>query len=90
MGEREEHLRAGCQALAAGYIRRRICVVAVKAQAHFLLGRLEGLGSVPLTAAGRRRKAVEMERQWRRERQVMAVAAKLGQTDLRRGFIKLD
>ena len=44
-------------------------MASVRAQCHSLLGRIEGLGSGSVTAAGRRRKAVEMERQWRRERQ---------------------
>ena len=55
----------GVKTLAVGYIRRRKGVAAVRAQCYFLLGRIEGLGSGSLTAAGRRRKAVEMERQWR-------------------------
>ena len=80
----------GVKSLAVGYIRRRLGVAAVKAQCHSLLGRLEGLGPGAVSAAGRRRRAVEMERLWARERRADKLSAKQGFNILRRGFAKLD
>ena len=59
----------GVRALAVGYItiRRRLSVASVKAQCFSLLGRMEGLGPGAVTAAGRRRRALEQERIWARE-----------------------
>ena len=42
-------------------------MAAVRAQCYSLLGRIEGLGSGLVTASGRRKNAMEMESQWRRE-----------------------
>ena len=47
--------------LAVDFIRRKVMVD----QCHSLLGRMEGLGSGAVIAAGRRRKAWELERLWR-------------------------
>ena len=78
------------KAMAVGYIRRRLGVAAVRAQCHSLLGRLEGLGPGATTADSRRRRAVEQERLWARERRAYALSAKQGFNILRRGFGKLD
>ena len=50
----------------------------------------DGMGPGGVSAAGRRRKAVEQERLWVRERRADALAAKHGFNSLRRGFAKLD
>ena len=44
----------GVKALAVGYIRRKLGIVAVKAQCLSLLGRLEGLSPGATSAQGRR------------------------------------
>ena len=80
----------GVKALAVGYIRRSLSIAAIKAQCHSLLGRLEGLGPGAVTAAGRRSRAVEMERLWARERRAYNLSAKQGFNILRKGFAKLD
>ena len=80
----------GVRALAVGYIRRRLSVAAVKAQSFSLLGRLEGLGPGSVTAAGRRRRALEQERLWARERRGDAIAARQGFNIVRRGFARLE
>jgi hypothetical protein len=80
----------GVRALAVGHIRKTLSVAAVKAQCHSLLGRLEGMGPGAVTAAGRRRAALEQERLWIRERRADAMAARQGFNILRRGFAKLD
>ena len=79
----------GVKAMAVGYIRRRLGVAAVRAQCHSLLGRLEGLGPGATTADSRRRRAVEQERLWARERRAYALSAKQGFNILRKGFGKL-
>jgi hypothetical protein len=43
--------------MAVGYIRRRLGVVAVKAQCLTLFGRLDSMGHPVVIAAGRRRRA---------------------------------
>ena len=80
----------GIKSLAVGYIRRRLGIAAVKAQCHSLLGRLEGLGPGSLAAAGRRKRAEEMERLWVRERRAHNLATKQGFNVLRKGFGKTD
>ena len=60
------------------------------AQSHSLLGRLEGLGRGVDIAMGRRQEALELERQWRREKQATALSLRNGRNILRRGFAKLD
>ena len=80
----------GVKSLAVGFIRRKLAVVAVKAQCLTLLGRLETMGPAAVLAAGRRRRALDQERAWARERRMDAFAAKQGHNLLRRGFAKLD
>ena len=65
-------------------------VAVVKAQCFVLLGRLEGLGPGAVTAAGRRRRALEQERLWARERRTDAMPARQGFNIVRRGFVRLD
>ena len=77
------------KAIAVGYIRRQLGVVAVKAQSLSLLGRLEGLGPGSISAANRRKFAQEQERQWARERAAQAQSARQGFSIMRRGFAKL-
>ena len=79
----------GVKALAVGYIRRWLGVAAIKAQCLSLLGRLDGMGPGGVSAAGRRRKAVEQERLWVRERRADGLAAKQGFNCLRSCFAKL-
>ena len=76
--------------MAVGYIRRRLGVAAVKAQCLSLLGRVEGLGPGAVSAAGRRRRALEQERLWSRERRAHQLATRQGYNIIRRGFAKLD
>ena len=78
----------GLKSLAVGYLRRKISIAAVKAQSHSLLGRLEGLGPGSAAAAGRRNRAMELERLWARERQAHTLAARQGFNVIRRGFAK--
>ena len=80
----------GVKALAVGFIRRRLGVAAVKAQCHSLLGRLDSLGPGALPAAHRRRRALDQERLWSRERRAHVVSARRGYNILRYGFIKTD
>ena len=80
----------GVKAMAVGYIRRRLGVAAVKAQCLSLLGRVEGLGPGAVSAAGRRRRALEQERLWSRERRAHQLATRQGYNIIRRGFAKLD
>ena len=76
--------------LAVGYIRRKLSIAAEKAQSHSLLGRLEDLGPGASAAAGRRRRALEQERLWARERQAYDLSVKQGFNIHRRGFAKVD
>ena len=80
----------GIKSLAVGYIRRKLGVAAVKGQCHSLLGRLEGMGPGAVSAAGRRKRAEEQERQWIRERRAHAQSARQGFNIFRHGFAKLD
>ena len=80
----------GVKALAVGYIRRKLGIVAVKAQCLSLLGRLEGLSPGATSAQGRRRRAEEQERLWARERKAHTLSIKQGFNISRRGFAKLD
>ena len=78
------------KSLAVGYVRRKLSVAAVKAQSHSLLGRLEGLGPGSAAAAGRRNRAMELERLWARERQAHSLSARQGFNVIRRGFAKTN
>ena len=80
----------GVRALAVGYIRRRLSVAAVEAKSFSLLGRLEGLGPGSVAAEGRRRRALEQERLWARERCGDAIADRQGFNIVRRGFARLE
>ena len=80
----------GVKSMAVGHIRRKLGVAAVKAQCITLFGRLDSMGPAVVLAAGRRRKALELERIWAKERRADAFAAKQGYNLLRRGFAKLD
>ena len=80
----------GVKSLAVGFIRRRLGVATVRPQCLTLLGRLESMGPAAVLAAGRRRRALDQERAWARERRADAFAAKQGHNLLRRGFAKLD
>ena len=80
----------GVRAIAVGYIRRKISIASVKAQCHSLLDRLEVLGQGANAAAGRRKRALEQERLWARERRAYNLSAKQGFNILRRGFGKLS
>ena len=73
-----------------GYIRRKLGVAAIKAQCITLFGRLDSIGPSAVMAAGRRRRALDQERIWAKERRADAFAAKQGHNLLRRGFTKLD
>ena len=66
----------GVKGVAVGYIRRKLSIAAEKAQSHSLLGRLEDLGPGASAAAGRRRRAMEQERLWARERQAYGLSVK--------------
>ena len=71
-------------------IRRKLSVAGVKAQVYSLLGRLEGLGEGASVAARRRNDAIQLERQWGRERRAHAISVRQGKNIIRRGFFKLD
>ena len=90
-GKRGNQLtEAGIKGLAVGFIRRKLSIASVKAQAMSLLGRLEGIGPSAVSAAGRRSLAAEQERQFSRERKAYSLAEKYGKSFLRKGFAKLD
>ena len=76
--------------MAVGYIRRKLGIVAVKAQCLSLLGRIDGLGPGAVAAQGRRKRAEEQERMWARERKAHSLSIKQGFNMSRRGFAKLD
>ena len=78
------------KAIAIAGLRRRISVIAVRAQASSLLGRLESLGPGGAAARGRRDQAAELERRWRQETAAHALATRQGYRALRRGFAKTD
>ena len=80
----------GVRALAVSHIRKTLSVAGVRAQCYSLLGRLDGMGPGAVLAAGRRRKALEQERLWARERRADALAAKQGINLSGRGFAKLS
>ena len=80
----------GVRALAVSHIRKTLSVAGVRAQCYSLLGRLDGMGPGAVLAAGRRRKALEQERLWARERRADALAARQGFNITRRGFAKLN
>ena len=80
----------GIKGLAVGFIRRKLSVASVKAQALSLIGRLEGIGPAAITAAGRRTLAAEQERHFARERKAYALATRHGLSFMRKGFAKLD
>ena len=76
--------------MAVGYIRRKLGIVAVKAQCLSLLGRIDGLGPGAVAAQGRKKRAEEQERMWARERKAHSLSIKQGFNMSRRGFAKLD
>ena len=78
------------KAIAISGLRRRVSVMAVRAQASSLLGRLESLGPGGAAARGRRDQAAELERRWRKETAAHALATRQGYRALRRGFAKTD
>ena len=80
----------GVKAVAVGFIRRRLGVAAVKAQCHSLLGRLDSLGPGAVPAADRRRRALDQERLWARERRAFAISEKQGFNLMRHGFGKVN
>ena len=51
---------------------------------------IEGLGPGAVTAAGRRRRALEQERIWARERRADALSTRQGFNIVRRGFSRLQ
>ena len=55
-----------------------------------MLGRMKGLGPGAVTAAGRRRRALEQERIWARERRADALSTRQGFNIVRRGFARLQ
>ena len=71
-------------------VRRKLGDAAIKVQCQSKFGRLESMGPVALTAAGRRRKALEQESMMAKKRRADAFAAKQGYNLLRRGLANLD
>ena len=71
-------------------MRTKLGMAAVKAQCITLFGRLDSMGPAAVMAAERRRKALDLERIWAKERRADAFAAKQGYNLLRRVFAKLD
>ena len=78
------------RAIAITGLRRKLGVMAVRCQASSLLGRLETLGPGGAAAMGRRWQAAEIERQWRKEEQIHALATRQGYQVMRRGLAKDD
>ena len=80
----------GEKSFAVSYIWRTLSLAAIRAQSHFLLGRMEGLGRGVTAAMGRRKEALDLERVWQRERNATALSLRNGFNILRPGFAKLD
>ena len=80
----------GEKSIALAFIIRTLSLAALCAQSHSLRGRLEGLGRGVGIAMGRRQEALELERQWRREKQATALSLRNGRNNLRQGFAKLE
>ena len=80
----------GVKSMAVGYISRKLGVAAIKAQCLTLFGRLDSMGPAAVMAEGRRRRPLDQERIWAKERRADAFAAKQGYNLLRRAFAKLD
>ena len=53
-------------------------VAAIKTQCLLLFGRLDSMGPAAVMAAGRRRRALDQERFWAKERRADVFAAKQG------------
>ena len=73
-----ERSEEGERAVAIGYLRRTLGVAAIKAQCLSLLGRVEGMGPGSAAAAGRRREAANIDRQWRLEQQAYSLSVRQG------------
>lgn len=82
--------RAAQLAGLVGYIRRRLSITAVRAQARLLLDRLQLLGDGATAAAARRDWAVRAEAAAVRERRAQYVCLRQGTSVMRRGFGLLD
>ena len=70
--------------------QKSLSVVAVRAQAKLLLGRLEVIGPGAEAAAGRRNYSLNLERIWANQRRADQLSRLLGKSLLRRGHFKLD
>ena len=80
----------GERSLVVGQLRRKLSVAAVRAQTLSLLGRLEGLGPGWEAAAGRRREAVERDKEWARERLPHIQSIRQSLNIVRHGFARLN
>ena len=65
-------------------------MAAVRAQCITLFGKLYSKGPAAVLAAGRRRRAMDLERIWVKQMGADAFVAKQGYNILRRGLAKLD
>ena len=83
-------MKSCVKSMVVGYIMMKLGVAAVKAKSLTFFGRLDIMGSAVVMARGRRRRALDQEKIWARERRADAFAAKLGYKLLKRGFDKLD
>ena len=75
------------KSLAVSYLRRRLSIAGVRAQCLSLLGRLEVMGSSNMLVE-RRRRSLQQEDRWKKDRLAHQIAEKQGFNALRRGFAK--
>ena len=80
----------GERAVVMGHLRRTLGVATIRAQCLSLLGRLDTLGPGVAAAAGRRRQAADLDRQWRLQQQAHSLSQRQGWAVFRSGFAKLD
>ena len=78
--------KEGLKSMAVSYVRRHLSVAAVKAQCLSLLGRIEVMGPGTNMLVERRRQALLLDEQWRRESAAHSWAEKLGYSMARKGF----
>ena len=68
-------IKEGVKSMAVGHISGKLGVAAIKKQCIPLFGRLDSMGPDAVMAAGRRRRALDLENIWAKERRADAFAA---------------
>ena len=73
-----------------GYVRRKISITTIRAQARCLLDRMETYREGKGASVDRRRMARLREDRWRRERSAQLIAERQGRGIMNRGHFKLN